>query len=215
MARVLIADDHELVRMGIRRLLEENSDHQVVGEVADGEDAVQQTRALDPDIVLMDLHMPGMGGMEATRRILQRDPKRRVVILTSYTDGPLPKAVLEAGALGFITKGCPLDEMLSAIAKVMQGRRHIAHEVAERMALAVVAGDDASPFERLSERELQVVIMVARGLRNQQIAESLNVSPKTISTYRARLMAKLEIETPVELVRLAMQHGLTEQPGPK
>jgi two-component system invasion response regulator UvrY len=214
MIRLLLVDDHELVRTGIRRLLEDMPDIEVVAEAASGEQAISIVRNEQPDVVLMDIHMPGIGGLEATRKLMQIAPDLRVIVVTIHADEPFPSKLLKAGALGYLTKGCSVEEILTAIKAVHAGKRYIGAEIAQQLALSVVAGDDGSPFEALSQRELQVMLMVTQGQKIQQIAESLHLSPKTISTYRYRLFEKLGVKTDVELTHLAIRHGIIDEPVP-
>lgn len=206
--RVLIADDHELVRTGLRRLLED-LDCEVVAEAANGEEAVQAARAHRPDIALIDIHMPGIGGLEATQKLQRVHPSCRVIILTAHPEGPLPRALLEIGVAGFLTKDCSVDEVHEAIRKVTTGGRYISHEVAQSIALDAVQGVPASPFERLTARELQVALMLLAGEVNRDIAHALRVSPKTVTTYRQRIFKKVGVRTIQDLLRLAIRFGLT------
>lgn len=207
-ATVLIADDHELVRTGLRRLLED-LDCEVVAEAASGEEAVQAARETRPDIALIDIHMPGIGGLEATQKLQRIHPGCRVIILTAHPDGPLPRALLEIGVAGFLTKDCSVEEMHQAIRKVSAGGRYVSQEVAQNIALDAVEGAQASPFDRLTPRELQVALMLLAGDANRDIAQSLRVSPKTVTTYRQRIFAKVGVRTIQDLLRLAIQFGLT------
>ena len=207
-SRVLIADDHELVRTGIRRLLEDMN-CEVVSEVATGEEAVAQVRELLPDIALIDIHMPGIGGLEASQRVSRFHPECRVIILTAHTEGPLPRALLETGVAGFLTKGCAFEEMQAAIDKVRAGGRYVSREVAQKLALASVDGDEGSPFDRLTARELQVTLMLIAGEPNRHISEALQLSPKTVTTYRHRILRKVDVRTLADLLRLAIQYNLT------
>ena len=206
-ARVLIADDHDLVRAGVRRLLEE-LDCTVVGEAASGEEAVRQVRTLEPDIAFVDIQMPGIGGLEACQRMRRFVPDCRVIILTAHGEGPLPRALLESGVAGFLTKGCALDEMRQAIHKALSGERYVSNDVAQRLALDAVAGATDSPFDRLTRRELQCALMMVSGDANRDIAAALQISPKTVATYRKRILDRMEIRTLSDLVRLAIQHNL-------
>lgn len=205
---VIIADDHELVRTGIRRLLEDLG-CEVVAEVGDGEQALGEIRTHCPDIALLDVHMPTLGGFEATQKIRRFHPECRIIILTAYSEGPLPRVLLEAGVDGFLTKGCMLEEMREAIARVSRGERYIGQDVAQRMALDALKGDDESPFDRLTPRELQVALMLLAGRVNRRIAETLQVSPKTVTTYRQRIFDKLEVTTQTEFLRLAIRYNIS------
>ena len=211
MVDVLLVDDHELVRTGLRRILETNPDFRVVGEAVDGESAVRLARELSPDLVMMDINMPGMGGIEATRKICRHDSNVRVIAVTVHEETPFPEKLHDAGALGYITKGCAAEEMFEAIRTVMDGRPFISGEVSKRMTLARLTGlAPESPFIDLSQREIQVLLMITQGKKNQEISDQLCLSPKTISTYRHRLFEKLGVENDVELTHLALRHGLID-----
>lgn len=207
-ATVLIADDHELVRTGIRRLLEDIG-CEVVAEAATGEEAVAEARVHRPDLALIDIHMPGIGGLEATQRLRRIHPECRVIILTAHTEGPLPRALLEVGVAGFLTKGCAVDEMNEAITRVRRGERYISRDVAQKLALASVTGDQRTPFDRLTSRELQVALMLIAGEPNRDISQALRLSPKTVTTYRQRILRKVGVRTLPDLLRLAIQYNLT------
>ncbi len=216
MIKVLLVDDHELVRTGFRRILESATDVCVVGEAASGEEALEKVGKCLPDLVLMDLSMPGIGGIEATRRIRRFHSGIQVIAVTVHTDDPFPSRLHEAGALGYLTKGCNAEEMLEAIRCVARGKPFISADVARRLTLANLQGrPPGEPLQVLSARELQVMMMIVKGNRNQDIADALCLSPKTISTYRQRLYEKLGVENDVELTHLAIRHGLAsveEQP---
>lgn len=206
--RVLLVDDHDLIRYGLRRLLEDKG-IEVVDEANSGEQALDKVRKLKPDVVLMDVNMPGIGGYEATSRISVSHPECKVIILTAHSDGPLPKRLLEAGAAGYLTKGCPVETMVDAIRKVSSGQRYIEPGIAQKLALSMLPGE-GSLLDALSQRELQVLMMISRGIRTNQISEMLSLSPKTVSTYRARLHEKLDVSNDVEMMHLAIKHGLLE-----
>jgi two-component system invasion response regulator UvrY len=208
MIKVLLVDDHELVRTGIRRILEEAGDMEVVGEAGDGDEAIRVVRKLAPDVVLMDVNMPGMGGIEATRRLLRLAPSTKVIAVTVLDDDPFPARLNEAGAVGYLTKGCPAREMIEAVRTVHRGIPYVASAVARKHMLADWKGVAASPFEGLSAREMQVAMMILNGQRSQEIAKALSLSPKTVSTYRQRIYDKLNVQTDVELTRLAYRYHL-------
>ncbi|HEV2523515.1 MAG TPA: UvrY/SirA/GacA family response regulator transcription factor, partial [Gammaproteobacteria bacterium] len=186
MINVLVVDDHDLVRSGIVRLLSDISGITVVGEASNGEEAVKIAREKRPHVVLMDIRMPGIGGLEATRKIVHHNPEIKVIALTIYENEPFPTKLLQAGASGYLTKGALIDEMVLAIRTVYAGNRYLGPEIAQQMALKSVAENELSPFEQLSERELQVMIMITAGQNVQMIAEKLCVTPKTINSYRYR-----------------------------
>lgn len=208
--RVMLVDDHDLIRYGLRRLLGDQSGIDVVEEASSGEQALEKIRKTETDVILMDINMPGIGGFEATSRISQIHPESRIIVLTVHSEGPLPRRILEAGAAGYLTKGCPVEEMVEAIQKVHRGQRYIAPSIAQQLALSMLPGEN-SVIDRLSQRELQVLIMISRGMRTNQISDMLNLSPKTVSTYRKRLHDKLEVSNDVEMMHLAIKHGLLEE----
>ena len=211
MIRVLVVDDHRLVRAGIRRILDEASHVEVVGEADSGEAALQQVREHRPQVVLMDVNMPGIGGLEATRKLLRIDPELKIVALTVHGAEPYPSRLLEAGAVGYVTKGCDEGEILDAIRKVAAGERYLGADIARQMALSGLEHGGGNPFDRLSQREVQVMMLVTAGRKLQEISDTLCLSPKTVSTYRYRLYEKLGVSNDVELTRLAIRHGLIEQ----
>ena len=210
MIRVSIVDDHELVRKGILRILSDVPEIEVVAEAGSGEEAVQMVRQHKPDVVLMDVNMPGIGGFEATRKLIQMYPDLKVIVVTIHVDDPFPSRMLQAGAVGYLTKGCAVDEIISAIKEVYSGRRYISADVAQHLALKLMPGGDASPFDSLSPRELQVMLMLTQGTKVQEISDKLCLSPKTVSTYRHRLYDKLGVNSDVALTRLAMRYGVVD-----
>ncbi|MDR5898575.1 UvrY/SirA/GacA family response regulator transcription factor [Halomonas vilamensis] len=209
MINVLIADDHHLVRTSIAHLLNQESDIHIVGEADDGESAVAQSRRLRPDIVLMDIRMPGIGGLEATRRLHRGMEDIRILILTAHMEDNVARKMLEAGATGFLSKGAEPTEMIDAIRQVFHGNRYISQEIAQRLALSNFTHKD-NPFAPLSHRELQIALMIVNCQRVQDISDRLHLSPKTVNTYRYRLFDKLRVGTDVELTHLALRHGLVE-----
>lgn len=211
MIRIMLVDDHDLFRAGVRSILQNQEGMVVVGEYANGEDAVEAIRAEAPDLVLMDVNMPGIGGIEATRKVLKLAPSVRVIAVTVLSDDPFPNQLLDAGARGFISKGSGSEEMLEAIRVVMRGQHYISSDVAQKLTLANFRNrGESSPFGTLSAREMQIMMMIVRGQGNQQISDSLFLSPKTVCTYRYRLYEKLDVSNDVELTHLAMRHGLLE-----
>jgi two-component system invasion response regulator UvrY len=208
--RVLIVDDHDLVRTGLKHILSRADDVSVVGEAGSGEEAIRRQRELDPDVILMDISMPGMSGMEVTQRMLRSDDSIRIIILTAHAQSPFPTRLLEAGALGYLTKACAADELLNAIHSVAERRRYIGSEIAQQLALQLLPGTDQSPFEDLSSREMEVSLMLTQGMSVADIAQTMSLSPKTVSTYKYRIYDKLNVKNEVELTRLAMRHGLIE-----
>jgi two-component system, NarL family, invasion response regulator UvrY len=211
MINVLLVDDHELVRTGIKRILSDVRGIKVIGEAGSGEEAIKMVREHQPDVVLMDINMPGIGGLEATRKLKHMCPNLKVIVVTVYTDEPFPTRLLEAGAAGYLTKGSNVDEILTAIQTVFEGDRYIAADIARQMAFSILPGGERSPLEKLSRREMQVMMMVTQGQSTQQISDSLCLSPKTVSTYRYRLYEKLGVDNDVELTHLAIRHGMINQ----
>ena len=210
MIKVLVVDDHDLVRSGISRLLGDAREINVVGEAASGEDAIRLTRELNPDVVLMDIRMPGIGGLEATRKLVRLNPDIKVIAVTACDDDPYASRLLQAGAAGYMTKGAEVDEMVRAILKVRSGQRYISPEIAQKMALRPYEAGHESPFEVLSDREMQITIMVVNCHKVQEISDKLCLSPKTVNSYRYRIFEKLNIESDVELTHLAMKHGIVD-----
>ncbi|MCG6898741.1 MAG: UvrY/SirA/GacA family response regulator transcription factor [Gammaproteobacteria bacterium] len=211
MINVMLVDDHDLVRKGIRRLLDDSSGIKVIAEAPDGEQAIRQVRKQKPDVILMDISMPGIGGLEATRKITQRSPDMKVIVVTVHDDDPFPARLLEAGAAGYITKGCDIDEIIQAIRSVYSGKQYITPGVAQKLALSFVNNQGKSLLEELTPREVQVMLMVVQGESNREISEKLCLSPKTTSTYRGRLFEKLGVDNDVELTRFAIRHGLIRE----
>lgn len=210
MITILIVDDHELVRAGIRSLLSTVNGLKVIGEASTGEEAVKMAREKHPHVVLMDVRMPGIGGLEATRKLLRTDPDLKIIALTVCGEEPFPSKLLQAGAAGYLTKGSGLDEMVQAIHSVHHGKRYISPEVAQQLALKHLSDEKASPFETLSERELQVMLMITSGQKVQEISDKLCLSPKTVNSYRYRLFEKLSVNSDVELTHLAIRHGILD-----
>ncbi|WP_290003208.1 response regulator [Faucicola atlantae] len=210
MITVLLVDDHDLVRMGISRMLADSPDIQVIAEAADGETAIRLAKQLKPDVVLLDVNMPNLGGLEVTKRLLHTDKQCKILAVSALANPPYPSMLIKAGVSGYITKGTPLDEMIKAIKKVAQGGRYFSADVAEQLADILLADNVGSPFDLLSEREMQVAMMVVNCQSPQQIADQLFVSIKTINTYRYRIFEKLNIDSDVKLTHLAMRHGLIQ-----
>ncbi len=214
MVNVLLVDDHELVRTGIQHLLTENAAINVVGVASSGEEAVKMVDALQPDVVLMDINMPGIGGIEASRKINKKHPKIKIIALSALSDGPIPQQLLNAGAQGYVSKSCSVTELINAVMTVQGGKRYLSFDVANQLALSHVPGSQTgSPFEQLSQRELQIVMLTLQGWDVGEMADLLLISPKTVSTYRYRVYGKLGVKNDVELMRLSMKHNLTADPA--
>ncbi|HST45459.1 MAG TPA: response regulator [Luteimonas sp.] len=207
--RVFVVDDHALVRAGMRMILSAEVDIDVVGEADCGEDALPQIRRLKPDIVLCDLHLPGVSGLEVTERIVKGDYGPKVIVVSVLEDGPMPKRMIAAGAAGYVGKGGDARELLRAVRDVACGKRYLASSIAQNLALSGL-GTDESPFDALSPRELEVSMLLIQGLRQEEIARRLSLSAKTVNTHKTRLFEKLHIHDSIALARLAGQYGLAD-----
>lgn len=213
MIKVLIVDDHALVRMGIRRLLDDLPDMEVVADAESGEAALSLVKIHKPDVVLLDMKMPGIDGWEVTRRLKKSHPQVKVIAVTAMCAEPLPTRVLQLGAMGYLTKESGAEEMAAAIRKVSRGEKYLSAEIAQKMAISSLEAVQDSPFDLLSEREMQVMLMITSGMNVQDIADRLFLSSKTINGYRYRMFDKLDIKNDVELTFLAMKHRVIEQPN--
>ena len=207
--RVFLIDDHALVRTGMRLILGTDADIEVVGEAETGEAALPLVRQLKPDVVLCDLHLPGYSGLEVTERIVRADLGVRVIIVSVLEDGPLPKRLLEAGASGYLGKAGDAAELIRAVREVSRGKRYLGSNVAQNLALHTVGGD-ASPFDALSPRELEIALLLVQGMRQEEIARRLSLSAKTVNTHKSRLFEKLGIADTIALARMVRQYGITD-----
>lgn len=208
MAKILIVDDHEIVRQGIRGMLSPMDDINVVGEAESGQDALQKIAELSPDVVLMDVFMPEMDGIETTRLIMQRHPSIRVIALTAHADDVYPQEILNAGAISYVTKDVRVDEILMAIRSALRGKRYIESTIAEQL---INEKAQENPFDLLSRREKQITVMVVQGFSYQEIANRLHLAVNTVNTNRYRVFDKLapwKIDNDVKLTRLAIEYGL-------
>jgi two-component system invasion response regulator UvrY len=208
--RVLLVDDHAVVRTGFRLLLQARADIAVVGEAESGEAACQRYIELTPDVVIMDIAMPGMGGVEALRRIRAHDPQARVLALSAHDDPMHARRALREGALGFLSKRSAPEALLEAVAGVGAGQRYIDPRVAQKLALEDIEGTESSPVKRLSEREFDVFIRLARGASVQRIADDLRLSASTVGTHLYNVKQKLGVSNQAELTLIAIRHGLIE-----
>ncbi|MFN3702104.1 response regulator [Thermomonas sp.] len=208
--KVYIVDDHALVRAGFRLILGAEADIEVVGEADSAELALPQIRKLKPDVVLCDLHLPGLSGLELTERVVRGDYGTRVIAVSVLEDGPMPRRLLEAGAFGYVGKACDASELLRAVRDVARGRKYLASSIAQGMALSGLQGDSASPFDTLTPRELEVALLLNQGLRQEAIARQLSLSAKTVNTHKTRLFEKLGIHDNIALARLVSQYGLVD-----
>lgn len=210
MISVVLIDDHALVRNGYRAMLERQPGFSVLGEAGDGESGLALIRRVEPDIAVLDLHMPKLTGVEVTERVRRSDLRTRVVIVTVAGEAPFPRRLLEAGASGYLTKACPAEDFLQALQQVADGRRYLAPVIAQQLAMEVVQGGGGSPFDRLTARELEIAIRLAQGDDAQTLSRFLNISDKTISTHKSNIFGKLDIDNVVALAHLANVHGVLD-----
>lgn len=211
MIKIILADDHCLVRTGLRRLLDDVDNLSVVAEADNGNDAIAHVKEHNPDIAILDINMPDLNGMKTTE-ILRRDyPELKIVIISMHSDELFPQRLIKAGANAYLTKDSGIAEIIHAIHEVMASRNYICTEVAQKLALSNTSNNGASPFKTLSKRELEVLGLMIKGLKVSDISEKLSLSPKTVSTYRYRLLGKLSVDNDIELTKLAMQHGFIEE----
>ena len=207
--RVLLADDHAVVRMGFKLLLQTTQDIEIVAEAEDGEAACRLYDEIHPDVLVMDISMPGMGGVEAVRRIIAHDRRARILALSAHEDTSHPKRVLKAGALGYLCKRGAPEALIDAIRATAKGQRYLDAQIAQRMAMQDLSGDHG-PLEVLSEREFEVFLQLARGQTVAQIADKLNLSSSTVGTHLYNIKQKLNVVNQAELALLAVRHKLIE-----
>ncbi|MHB9072916.1 MAG: response regulator [Desulfobaccales bacterium] len=209
---IIVVDDHKILRQGLRTLLAREADMEVVAEAEDGRHAVRLVRELSPQVVIMDVGMPDLNGIEATRQILQESPETKIIALSMHSDRRFVTNMIKAGASGYLLKDSAFEELATAIRVVMARKTYLSHEIAHVVVKDYVQGggskDDPSVFSVLSPREREVLQLMAEGKTNRQIAEALNVSLKTIETHRQQIMNKLEIHNIVELTKYAIREGL-------
>ena len=210
MIRVLLVDDHAVVRTGFRLLLQSLAEISVVAEAESGEAACQRFFEITPDVVVLDLAMPGMGGLEALRRIRARHPEARVLALSAHDDPMHARRALREGAMGFLSKRSAPEALVEAVTAVAAGRRYIDMSLAQKLALAEIEGTAKPPIEQLSEREFDVFIRLARGATVQKIAEDLKLSASTVGTHLYNIKQKLQVGNQSELTLVAIRNGLIE-----
>jgi DNA-binding NarL/FixJ family response regulator len=214
--RVMLVDDHEIVRLGLMTLINDRADMEVVGEAGDAAGAVREAERLKPDVILMDIRMPGEGGIEATRQIMARLPEMRIVMLTSFADDELLVRAISAGAVGYVLKQVGNAELLRAITAAARGEALLDPRTTARLLTRVREADrkdNADAFRELSDREMDVLAQVARGLGNAEIGEKLNLSEKTVRNYISTMFEKLSLSNRVELAVYAIEHHLFEKQG--
>ena len=204
---IVLVDDHAVVRAGVRRLLEQEPLFEVIGEAESGEKAYQTFGELKPDVMVMDLSMPGMGGLEAIRRILMRYEKAKILVLSMHEDLSFANQALKLGAKGYLTKNTLADDLVKSIEIVTQGDVFLSYEIAKKMAMQSISGNQ-DPVHELSAREFVIFRLLAEGLDIEAIASTLNISSKTVSNYQTMIKQKLNINTPIELIRYAIKVGV-------
>lgn len=210
--RILLADDHGILRAGLRNLLNAEPDLEVIGEAADGFQVMEMAEQTNPDIILMDISMPNMGGIEALQQLFGKLPASRVLMLTVHEDESLLKKVIRAGASGYVVKRAAESELINAIKTVMQGDIYIHPTMTRALLKDLVTVPDLKPANEntLTHREVEILRLVARGYTNNQIAQKLSISARTVEGHRANLMGKLDLHSRVELVEYAENHGLLD-----
>jgi DNA-binding NarL/FixJ family response regulator len=204
---IVLVDDHAVVRAGVRRLLEQEPLFEVIGEAESGEKAYQIFGELKPDVMVMDLSMPGMGGLESIRRILMRYEKAKILVLSMHEDLSFANQALKLGAKGYLTKNTLADDLVKSIETVTQGDVFLSDEIAKKMAMQSISGNQ-DPVHELSAREFEIFRLLAEGLDIDAIASTLNISSKTVSNYQTMIKQKLNIKTPIELMRYAIKVGV-------
>ena len=204
---IVLVDDHAVVRAGVRRLLEQEPLFEVIGEAESGEKAYQIFGELNPDVMVMDLSMPGMGGLEAIRRILMRYEKAKILVLSMHEDLSFANQALKLGAKGYLIKNALADDLVKSIETVSNGEVFLSAEIAKKMAMQSISGDK-DPIHELSAREFEIFRLLAEGLDIDAIASTLNISSKTVSNYQTMIKQKLDINSPVELIRYAIKNGV-------
>ncbi|MGB3727539.1 MAG: UvrY/SirA/GacA family response regulator transcription factor [Glaciecola sp.] len=208
MIKILVVDDHDLVRTGIVRILKDEKGFKVIEELGSGEAAIDYCRRHSPDIILMDVSMPGIGGIEATKKLARICDSARVICVSMLTENPIPAKIMQAGAFGFLSKDAEPSEMVNAIYKVHSGQKYVSPDIAQQIAIGALDLNSDNPFEQLSDRELEITFMLTRGVKVTDIAKNLGISAKTVNTYRYRMFDKLHIGSDVELTHLAIRHKL-------
>jgi len=214
MIRLVVADDHPIVREGLKQVLSGASDLAVVGEAQNGHEVLQRVRELEFDVLLLDMSMPGKSGIELIKQVRGEKPKLRILVLSMHPEPQYAVRAIKAGASGYLTKESASAQLVSAIRKVAGGGAFITDSVAEQLALGAMPQTEGPPHRALSDREFQVLQLLVSGKAVSDVAEELNLSVKTVSTHKARIMQKMNMSNPTELIRYALRHGLIDDPDP-
>ncbi len=207
--KILLVDDHAVVRMGFKMLIEAEADIKVIGEAESGEIAVKLFQELKPDIIIMDITMPGIGGLEAIDRIMAKDKNTKILVLSAHEDSVHPKRVLNAGAMGYLTKRSAAEELIKAIKSIHQGKRYLEPNIAQQMAITQLSGE-TNPVEILSDREFEVFMALAKGKSTNEIADTLCLSPRTVGTHLYNIKQKLNANNSAEIALIAIRCGLID-----
>jgi len=207
--KVLLVDDHAVVRMGFKMLIEAEAEIKVLGEAESGEVAVRLSQELKPDIIIMDITMPGIGGLEAIDRIMAKDKNTKILVLSAHEDSVHPKRVLNAGAMGYLTKRSASEELIKAIKSIHQGKRYLDPNIAQQMAITQLSGE-TNPVEILSDREFEVFMALAKGKSTNEIADTLCLSPRTVGTHLYNIKQKLNANNSAEIALIAIRCGLID-----
>jgi len=208
MVSIVLADDHLLVRAGIKAILEQHGGFNVVAEAADGLEAIAMVREHKPDLLLLDLSMPKLSGLEVARRLAEHMPEQKVAILSAHTEQPFPKQILATGAMGYLGKGCEADELIRGVHAILSGERFISSEIAQAVAISLIPGGEKSPFDELSPKEMEIALALLHEPSVKAVAARMNMAYKTVSTHKGRLLRKMGLKSMVELTRLAMKWGM-------
>jgi two-component system, NarL family, invasion response regulator UvrY len=210
MISVMVADDHPIVRAGLKQIIMDDRNLMLAGEASNGADLLEKIRHRDCDVIVMDLSMPGMDGLDLLKQLKIDKPHLPVIILTVHPESQYALRILKAGASGYVTKDSAADELIQAIRKVYRGGKYITPSLAEKIAFALDGDTAKLPHENLSDREYQVLCLIGSGKTVSQIADSLSLSVKTVSTYRSRILEKMQLENNAELIHYALQNGLVQ-----
>ena len=206
---VLLVDDHSVVRMGFKMLIESEKDMQVIAEAETGEEGIKKFQEIKPDVIVMDITMPGIGGLEAIERIIAKDKNAKILVLSAHEDSVHPKRVLSAGAIGYLTKRSAAEELINAIRTVGSGKKYIESSVAQQLAITQLSGEN-DPTEVLSDREFEVFISLAKGKSTNEIADTMCLSPRTVGTHLYNIKQKLNANNSAEIALIAIRCGLLE-----